>query len=235
MPEPSIDTTFDPQIAALAALVKGAVNYDLRNDNRFEVTEDVIVDVYGYPRPLPILSQSRLPALCIWRANDTIDQFTMYHRFTQADFHFDYLTDHCSYDNLERRWPVLRAIWRRIQEVVYAGRHPQVQENRKILLDIGFKLVDERFTRAHYDYAPDAEKAKYNYPYFTGQIQMSHDDFDPAGDPALFLSLHGSYLLDGLEDTEQPLLESLTYTPTGEDALDAKDNPADPNFMGENI
>ena len=228
----SLDTCIDPQLAALATLIKGAVNYDMRSDPRFQVTDDAIAEVYGHPRPVGLLSALKLPALCIYRATESYGEWTFGKSYYVVDFHFDYIADTTKHENIGSRWTSLRPIWRRLFAAVCAGQHPQVHDNREILDAAGIQELDTKATKVRYNYAPDAKG--YAYPYFTGLVRLRHIEVDPAAEPALFLSIAASYQLIGAEPEEQPLLQSLTYTPTGQEAREAADNPLDDDFQDEN-
>lgn len=227
----SLDTCTDPQLAALATLIRGAVNYDMRNDPRFQVEDDAIAEVYGHPRPVGLLSALKLPALCIFRASESYEEFTFSKDYFVADFQFDYIADSTKHENIGTRWTSLRPIWRRLFEAVREGQHPQVYDNRELLAVAGIEMIDVKATKVRYSFAPDAKG--YTYPYFSGLIRLRHVEVDPAADPALFLSLAASYQLIGAEPEEQPLIESVTYTPTGQEAKEADDNPLDADFEDE--
>lgn len=225
-----IDVVVDPQAVALAALVKGAVNYDVQNNRRWVMTEDAIIDVYGYPRPLGSIARTRLPSICVYRASESPTEHSTLYTDNVVLWRFDYILPDTQPDKLGVRWPLLRFVWRSIFRAVQAGGHDAVYNGDGILDDAGFTAIDVPATLVNYGYDPKGEQT---YPYFRGQMRLTHREVDWQGDPTVFRSLAADYILDGLEDEEQPHVQDVVYTPTGEEIEAAADNPMDDDHEGE--
>lgn len=187
----------DPQIDALRTLLKPAINTALQP----ATTEEVIVEAFGWPISTARVPQLRLPILAIWRQQDQLLEHTVQHdEDERATIRFDYVASATPLELIDHRWPVLRAVWRALLDVL------SDTANAATLIAAGFVEVDLSTARVQYLVPGDQQAV---YPSFQGTIQVVHrapaEDLDALPD----LSLETQIRPPDLPADEQPLVAEI--------------------------
>lgn len=155
-----LDNATDPQIAALAALIKQTVNSELIPI----VGANAIQSCFGSPLPLSLLG-NKLPALTIYRLEDRdVDKGD--HMFEESTtFRFDYFCVATAIARLDTRWAILRAVWTKLLAGVREGRHESLNDGAD--MQIGRYVLGSG--KVNYTFVPGSDQT---YPAFRGQVSI---------------------------------------------------------------
>jgi len=167
----TIDSQTDPQLAAVAGLVRGAITADLG--------ADFITTVYDDPRALQVLAAGKLPALCIYRANERRRLRNSAAHVSDITVQFDYVLPATSLERRGARWPALSAVWEKISDVVIEGKHAAVSSGASVLETAGLFVEHDNTAQVEYSLADGGGE---NYPFFRGRIVLpfTPEDVDVA-------------------------------------------------------
>ena len=168
----SLDKMIDLQTDALGLLTSETVNAELQSI----LEQNAIEHTFGAPLPLPMMGQSILPCLSVYRMRD-LDQDKgdfIYQDLTT--WHFDYYTPATPLNRIDRRWPLLRRVWNIILGVVRVGRSPSSLEERPLPeLQNVLRYV---LGSGRVEYGA-ASLESVIYPSFRGQITFEVDSRSP--------------------------------------------------------
>lgn len=159
----SIDSLLDPQLAAVAALVRAAVTADLG--------ADMIIALYDDPRALQTITAGKLPALCIYRKSERRRRRNSAALVRDITVYFDYVLPSTALEKRSGRWPALGQVWNTIADVVIAGGHAALSDGADVLDAASLHVELENSAQAAYDVA---EGGAQNYPCFRGQLVIAH-------------------------------------------------------------
>ena len=159
----NLDGIEDPGINALALLIRNVVNAELLP----QLGGPAIAKLFQSPLPIGVLAQGALPALGIYRFQDrdrdkgdwVFEEFSV--------FRFDYVTPATPLNKVDKRWPLLRAVWTRLLAVCREGKHPDVAAGVNVLEGGGIARVALGTARVDYRFEPGQNST---YPMFRGEI-----------------------------------------------------------------
>jgi hypothetical protein len=197
----SIEDQTDAPLAAVAALVRGAITADL--------SADMVLAIYDEPRPLQILASGKLPALCIYRKRERRRRRNSVALVSDVTIYFDYLLPATSLEKRSARWPALSVVWNLIADVVIDGKHSAVSSGAAVLDAAGLNVEQENSAQVENDTADGGAQA---YPFFRGQIiaafTPSEVDVATLDD---FLRFHMAFDRPGMpsggDDGVEPIIE----------------------------
>jgi hypothetical protein len=161
-----LDDQLDAPIAAVAALVRGAIIADLG--------PEMVVAIYDDPRVLQTLTSGKLPALSLYRASERRRRRNSTGWVHDVTVQFDYVLPSTALERRAARWPALQAVWNKIADVVIAGKHASVVAGATVLAAAGLTIEQESSTQVTYGVV---EGGGQNYPFFRGQVVAA---FTPA-------------------------------------------------------
>lgn len=131
-----IDDQVDAPVAAVADLLALSL--------RTHFGPAVVVRAYVWPARHELMPAMQVPALVVCResersepASDTVEDVTT------TTLRIEYYAPVTPLDRIERRWPLLRAVWKRVQLVLRAGWHPSFVDDEDAvvrLADFGWDL-----------------------------------------------------------------------------------------------
>ncbi len=198
----SIDDRTDPPLAAIAALVRGALLADFG--------AGIVVSVFEDPRALDTLAATRLPALCIYRASERRRRRNSVDLVRDITLGLEYVLPATPLENRNERWPALQTIWNAIADVVIAGRHAAVSDGAAVLDAAGVGVEAENSVHATYGFADGGGKS---YPFFRGSMLVAHTpdgvDVDTLDN---FLRFYASFDEPG-GDHVPPMIEATATLP----------------------
>lgn len=197
----------DPQLAAVAALVRAAVHNDL--------DPSVLAEVYEDPRELGEMTNTRVPALAVYRASEKRAHHGSGVYVDRVTVRFDYVLCDVSPAKRAAYWPTLRRVWKSIADAMAAGKHTAATGDAEVLELAGVE-VDDESPKVSYTFAK-LPGAGNTYPYFRGEITA--DFFPDATDVTAlddFLTHFTAFAKPG--DTEHTALISAL---AGDDPLDS--------------
>jgi len=174
----SIDTQIDAPIAAIAALVRGAIQADLG--------ADVLVKVFKDPRNLFTIAAADLPALCVHRVRQKRRRLNSTQLVDDIVVGFEYAMPSTSTEEREARWPTLVPVWESLSRAVLDGKHPAVSDGADVLLAVNTWADEESAQVLQYTFVEggrDSEPAmRARHPIFIAQIVVTNTpaEIDPA-------------------------------------------------------
>jgi hypothetical protein len=210
----ALDTSIDIPLAAIAALVRGAVKNDLG--------AEALLEVYQDPRDLLTLAANKLPSLAVYRGKEKRKTRSSGKSAQLITVLFDYILPATGVDARQKRWPVLARMWNEIADVVIAGHHEQVESDAKVLASVGI-TVQQDTPSVDYGYAAHGGQS---YPIARGRIDVEYlpDPLDPNNpDSELlykFLSTGFTFVQDGADQNTPSLPGTSTGEPPIEVALE---------------
>lgn len=159
----SYDAAKDTLVEALRAIVKREVTRELE-----PVTGETaaVLDTRGFPAPLDLLEQMRLPCMCVYVTGEAATRTTVRKLDSRCDVTFEYILPATPLGKLDARWPLLRAVWAATLKVVTLG----VLSGNQVLEGVGVIRVDDEHASARYSFASEGENA---YPVFVGTIPIT--------------------------------------------------------------
>lgn len=199
----SLDSQTDAPIAAIAALVRGAIQSDLG--------ADVLVKVFEDPRNLFTIAAVDLPALCVHRASERTERRNSTQLVDVITVGFEYALPSTSVEGKAARWPTLAAVWGSLSRAIVAGKHAAVSSGSDVLLAAGAWVDEESVRVLQYTLAEggrDTEpEMRARHPIFMAQAVV---EYTPSEVDVLtldkFLTFHMSFdELGG--DHSEPLFE----------------------------
>lgn len=129
----SLDSTTDPLIATIAALVRAHVN----GATAAELGENAIVALYKHPDILPIAPQAELPCLSVHRGQERGLSVSSTHLDQRVQIVLDYVSPACAFDRLGDRWPLLNLVWREALRAIRLGYSSHYSSGARVLDDVG--------------------------------------------------------------------------------------------------
>lgn len=160
----SLDDATDPLVDALRALAKDEVSRLLAGVTGADAP--AVIDTRGYPAPLELLEQMRLPCMCVYVQAETSVRTTMRHLDTRCEVVFEYVLPATPLAKLDGRWPMLRAAWAALLEALNGGEI----DDTPVLSGFGVTHVDVDHASAKYSFAAGGELA---YPVFVGTVPIT--------------------------------------------------------------
>lgn len=149
-----VDEQKDPQVSTLAGLVAAAI--------RAKFGAASLVQVYEWPIKAELVPSLQFPCLAVYRTVDRLETGDSGDDFETANMRIDYYAPKTPLDRIGKRWPLLRAVVKRVRGVVHVGWHPSYMtqpappaEPEPIRLsDVGFETPVAITGQATYDVAP---------------------------------------------------------------------------------
>lgn len=187
-----LEDEIDVPIKTIAALVGAAI--------RSEVGHDVLTRVVSDERTLLDLAADDLPALCVYRASETLrlqDSATFVHDVLVV---FEYALPSSSHKEREKRRPLLARVWRAVREAIVSGKHDAVSGGADVFASAAlqiqadnFKSVSVKYLMANGGREDVLVEAKRN-PIFVGQALVTWTPTEvDAATLDDFLLMHAAY------------------------------------------
>jgi hypothetical protein len=218
----------DPLITPLLALLQDAVNADMRALMAFELrdtgADPVDAIKFTMPRPLelPKEGDGPLPALGCYRLRTRSKQVTFGHKEHYSTLRFQYMTPATAFSTLEDRWPLLNHVWESIIATLARGYHDAHRDGYRLLDDLLVTWVNLDSATKQELYVEGSDNIN---PGFIGDIEI-RTRIAPTDDVTTYpiLSFY-TKLYEGAADpgpSRAPDVESLAFTPLGQEARDAE-------------
>ena len=213
----ALDTLSDPLVTPVLALLKDAVNADLRAQMLLAGVEpeDAIVSTAPHPVELEIAGESPLPMLTCYRVRSRSRQFSFSHVDHTSTLQLSYITSATAREQLDERWPLLHRVWTAILTTLARGHHLSHQEGASVLLDAGVIRLDPATAQKREVFVAGGD---YTYPGFVAEIDVVHRDGAELDTSTLYPVLsftHRFHIDEGSEDGEADVT-AISLTPAGE-------------------
>lgn len=214
----AIDECTDVALSTIAALLRGGITAEL---GKTEDGTDVLAKVWEDPRDLLLLNAAtELPALALYRGRERRIQRSSTSVVQRITVRFDYTLPATSKESRAGRWPALQTVWNTAVDILFAGKHAQVESGAMVL-----RAASISIDRATFEMTPGfAEHGGQSYPIARGSFDV---EWDPRSVDVSaidrFLSFHASYDLVQTDDTE--------HTPS-QPGVSTGEGPVETNLQG---
>ena len=197
----SLDTASDPLVDAVRALAKDEVSRLLVGVTG---TTPAVIDTRGYPAPLELLEQLRLPCMCAYVTSESSVRTTMRARDSRCEVTFEYIVPATPLAKLDARWPILRAVWAKLLDALAGG----TVDGTPVLSGFGVTHVDVDHASVRYSFASGGESA---YPVFVGTVPITVRPLEtlPTQDLVDLVAGINRVVEDGADPDLQPQVEAL--------------------------
>ena len=195
-----LDSAPDLQLAALLELAKAGVNAELED----ELGGQAIVTIVGHPVAPKVLGNLAMPTLAIWRRAVQHKRVTMHRTDKVVDWVLDYIPPTPPRDDVAGRWRLLEFVWETLVDIISVGHHPALAGDANVLRAAGFTNFDWGLVRATNKFF---DEATLSFPWFRGELRMSHRDAVDLSALSDLISIDASYVLP--DATITPLVEEI--------------------------
>lgn len=186
----ALEALSDPLITPLLALMKDAINADVRAQMvaAGKTPEDAVVTTAPHPVALEIAGQAALPLLSCYRVRSRQRSTTMYWIDSVDTLQFAYVTPQCAREQIDERWPLLQRVWRRILITMQLGCDVAHLSGADVFGPAGV-IAYEESSASKVDLF--AETGDYAYPMFRGEMEViwRDDEYQTSRTAALFPAL----------------------------------------------
>ncbi len=166
-----LDSTSDPLIDPVLALIKAAVNAEFVTMDPQFGSDEVVKTTHNYPIDLTLgLGDMSMPALGCHRIRSRAKRFSVVHTDYINTLKFTYITPACAREQIGGRWPLLERVWRTAVDVLFLGHHPAYLSDAPVLINAGVINVDLNTATKQELYA---EQGDYAFPAFFGEIEVT--------------------------------------------------------------
>lgn len=174
----SYDSLSDVVVEALRAIGKTETNNALVGELGSDIA---IVETYGFPAPLEMIEQLRLPALFVYVESEEASVIGGHDGALALSMVFEYVGPKTPIAKLGPRWPLVRTVWATLRDAIVAGKLGGVDT----LTPLGVFAIHVYEASVKYLFASDGGENA--HPAFVGKIPVHWmDATDPAVDlPAL--------------------------------------------------
>lgn len=159
----SLDTSSDTLVDALRAIAKAEVTRALAETTG---ETDAVLETRGYPVPLEMVEHMRLPCMSVYVTGEAAKRTSARYLDSRCEVVFEYVLPATPLNKLDKRWPILRAVWAATLAAIAKGE----LNGNQALQPVGVTHVDEERATVRYSFASEGENA---YPVFAGTIPIT--------------------------------------------------------------
>lgn len=201
MTEPSYDTQTDPQLAALAAVLEGAL--------KAKFADDAVGSLALWPVKLELVPNPSYPLLCVYRSDERQVPGDTIENVETVNVGIAYYLPPTPRERIESRWAMLRAVWTHCVSRCRLGFDNAVkdEDDEVIKLDAsGWAAPSAAVGNVRYQLAPTEGDA---IPSFVGTVAMTSGTWFDFEDEAVVLAG-----IDDDIDVEDPPNDSPSFSDT---------------------